>query len=476
MARPGTIVTTREDAPPRSAPTETGVWFVAGLAERGPTTPKVVTSLDGFRRIYGQRVSYGLLADALEAFFHDGGSRAWVARVVGPAAVAATADLPGTGGATLVASAKGPGEHGNALTVDISAGDTADTFVVTVKDGATVLDRSPELDDDQAAVAWSDGSAYVTLAKGAGTGDPTVGSVPLAGGSDDRNAIVEAQWTAALDRFDADLGPGQVSLPGRTTGAAHAALLAHAGTHNRIALLDAPNTVTVGTLTSAATAARASGNSRFGALLAPWGIAPGVVPGTTRLVPLSAVQAALIARGDAGGSPNRAAAGGRGESNYLLGVTQAWTDGEREVLNEAGVNVSRNVFGGIRAYGYRTLADPIGDVAWLELGNARLFMAIRAKGAAIAENYVFGEIDGRGITAAQFAGDLVGMLIPYYESGSLYGSTPGEAFSVDVGAQVNTPESIANRELRAVISVRVSHFAELVAIEIAKVPTTEAIA
>jgi hypothetical protein len=65
------------------------------------------------------------------------------------------------------------------------------------------------------------------------------------------------------------------------------------------------------------------------------------------------------------------------------------------------------------------------------------------------------------------------MLTGYYESGGLYGDTPEEAFRVDTS--VNTPETIEAGQLRAVISMRVSPMAELVVIEIVKVPVSQEI-
>jgi hypothetical protein len=46
---------------------------------------------------------------------------------------------------------------------------------------------------------------------------------------------------------------------------------------------------------------------------------------------------------------------------------------------------------------------------------------------------------------------------------------------VNVDSTVNTPTTIANREMHAVISARMSPDAELVFIEIVKVPTTQAL-
>jgi hypothetical protein len=67
------------------------------------------------------------------------------------------------------------------------------------------------------------------------------------------------------------------------------------------------------------------------------------------------------------------------------------------------------------------------------------------------------------------------VLTGYYNAGSLYGETPDDAFSVDVGESVNTPSTLAAGELRAVITMRMSPFAERVVIEIVKVSVDQSI-
>jgi hypothetical protein len=103
-------------------------------------------------------------------------------------------------------------------------------------------------------------------------------------------------------------------------------------------------------------------------------------------------------------------------------------------------------------------------------------MAIKAQGINILERFVFDEIDGRGRLFAELAGQLTSMCKTYYDLGSLYGATPGEAFAVDTGPKVNTPETIYNNELHALLSLRVSPMAEWVVLELVKVPTLEAVA
>lgn len=477
MSRPGTQVLIRDTPPPRSAPTDVGVWFVAGIAERGPLDAELVTSLDGFTSKFGARVTYSLLYDAVETFFRERGTRLYVSRVVGPAATVATVALAGATGDTLTVNAKSPGEWGNDLSVDVVAGETAGTFIIVVKYLDVEVERSGELADEAAAVTWSEQSEWVDLVDDVGTGDPNVvAGRTLAGGADDHASATDASWKAALDRLTKDLGPGQVSMPGRTTAQAHADLLDHADTHERRALLDVPDTASAPTLKATALGLRTVNGRRKGALFGPWAIAPGVLPNTTRDVPYSAVQAALIAKHDGTGSPNEPAAGVNGETEWIQDVKYTWDDVTREDLNESGFNVARAVRGRVQTFGYRTLVDPVLDPNWVEFSASRLLMAIASKGDAIAERYVFAQIDGRGLKIGQFNSELAGMLVPYYEQGSLFGSTPEEAFLVDTGPQVNTPERIANRELRAVLSLRISHYAELVTLEVGYVPTTESIA
>lgn len=481
MPRPGIEITSRESTPPRSAPTDTGVWHVVGLTDRGVAEPTRITSLAEFVEHLGDRTTYSVLYDAAEAFFREGGNEFYFSRVVGPSAAAATVILDDASAAdTLRVSANSAGAWGNALNVQIIAGATGGTFIVIVThDTLGELERSPELADKTAALTWAEVSEYVALAEaGSSVLDPAVvASTSLAGGGDDRNNITDANWQTALDALTRDLGPGQVSAPGRTTTAGHQQLLAHAASHNRVALLDLPDSASKSTLSAAAVALRSSVNARYGAAFGPWAVIPGLALGTTRVVPYSAVQAGLIARFQAiGGSPNEPAAGVYGVAQYAVGLSQpGWPDADRQDLNESGVNLARVLYGSVRTYGYRSLVDPVTARPWLMFSNGRLAMAIAAEADVIAERYVFAMIDGRRQKIAEFGGVLTGMLAGYYQQGALFGDIPEDAFDVNVGADVNTVARLAAGELRAVLTLRMSPFAELVTLEIVKIATTEVI-
>jgi phage tail sheath protein FI len=478
LVRPGVNVTLRSSPPARSAPTDTGVWFVAGTTDAGPVAPTFIQSMSDFTRIFGARVSYSVLYDAIDTYFREGGASAYIARVVGPGAVTASKNLlDASAGVSLIISALGPGASGNNTKIGVRAGQAGGSFVLFVQDvNNNEVETSPDLLTQAAAILWAQNSSYIRATIGASALNPAVvAASALAGGNDDRNNITDAQWQAALDSLTPDFGPGQVSSPGRTTDVGHQQLVDHAGKHRRVAILDAPDTPTVNTLLASATGAR-TGSQKFASMFWPWLIVPGVVTGTTRSVPPSALVAGLCSRNDSAGmGADQAAAGDAGVSIFASDLSQQpVSDTVRGQLNVGGIDVIREMFGGVRVYGWRSLVDPNAEPDWVNFGCARLYMSIAANAQNIAEGFLFDKIDGQGRTIAAFNGALSGLLQNYYNVGDLFGASASDAFFVDTGPQVNTPTTIANHELHAVLNVRMSEFAEMVQIEIYKKPITEA--
>jgi hypothetical protein len=430
-----------------------------------------------YMNIFGQRVSYSVLYDALDVFFREGGAHAVISRVCGPAAVTSTLNLNDAAAAvSLVASALGPGASGNTIKVGVRAGQGSGTFVIFVQDVTnTEVETSPDLADPPTAILWAQYSSHIRLTAGPSANDPVViAATALGGGNDDRTNITDAQWQTALDAITSDFGPGQVSAPGRTSDIGHQQLVNHVGAHSRVAILDAPDTGTVATLTSSAINARVGTYSKFGAMFWPWLTVPGVVSGSNRNVPPSGLIAGLLGRNDSQGmGPDQAAAGDNGISLFTIGLSQkAVTDSVRQSLNGSGVDVIRALYGSFRNYGWRSLSDPVAEIDWVNFGCGRLYMAIAADAHSIADGFIFDKLDGAGHTIASFNGVLTGMLQGYYNSGDLYGASPADAFFVDTGPSVNTPTTIANHELHAVLNVRMSEFAEMVQIEVYKKPIT----
>jgi len=422
--RPGVEVISRAQPLPRSAPTDTGVGFLIGATLEGPDV-KLVHSLTEYEATFGARPGFIETYDSADVYFREGGSRLYVSRTnpaVLPLGVTPSSDL----------------ESRTRAELDKIATDRG-------------LDPADYATKSDLLVALTPQTAVMPMAATPGV-------------------------QAALDRLTKDYGPGQVFLSVAGSIEDNAALLAHARVANRVALLSTADG-DAATLIAAGEALQTTADARYGALFAPSAIVPGVVQGTTRTVPYAALEAGIISRNDVAYNPNQAAAGWWGQSTFALDLAARYTDLEYQDLNEASVDMARVIYDGVRTYGYRGLADPTGGQAmWKSFGHARLNMAIVAQAEAIAEHYVFSQLDGKRQTIASFGSDLRAMLVPYYDAGALYGETADEAFWVDVGYTVNTDETIANGELHAVIEVRMSEFAELVVIEIVKVATTEAIA
>lgn len=499
MTAPGITVTTALSTPPPIPNVPTATWYVTGLAQRGPVgQPISIQSMADYSLFCGSRTGYASLYDALDLFFRDGGRQAFVSRIVGPAAVTANVvlkDCATTPLNTLTVSASSVGAWGNLLTVQVVAGSLPSTYQLVIALNGVTVEQTPNLASPADAAAWSALSNYVTItdshsASAAPTNNPiVVAATPLATGADDNASVNEANWTAALAVFSSDMGPGQVSAPGRTTDLAHQALLAHAAACNRIALLDAVDTATAATLITAATQALSTGgDGSRGCLCAPWVTIPGLPSGTgiptpSRSAAPSALFAATIARTDIGSgsgagtatvNPNIAAAGAtNGASKYALGVSQSYVGSDRGNLNASGVNVIRNIAGVVQVYGFRSLSS---DPQWTQLNWCRLRMAIQNDGQAIASSVAeFATIDAKGQLLGRLNGQLAGMLQRYWLAGALFGSSAGDAFAVDTSSQVNTVQTAAAGQIIAVLSIKRSAMAEYTQISILNVPLTQAV-
>lgn len=476
--RPGVNINILDVVPARSAPTDTGTWFVCGTSDSGPLYPVLIQSLAQFVAVYGDRQTYSPLYDALDTFFHEGGRRCYVSRIVGPAYVVGTKNLYDIAGSTagdvsLLASAIGPGSYSNLISVEVLAG-VVSGFRIQVYYNGVIKETSGDLDTTATAVAWAQYSNYIRLSLGANSAEnPRVQAAgAMAGGADDRASITNTQRAAALALFSADLGPGQVSFPGDTSATSHATIETHCAAYKRCGVLDYVDTNTKATLVAAVGADRANG--RWAAAFGPWGVIPGIAQNTTRTVPYSAVQAGIIARNDVSLDANVAAAGENGQSFYCLSLSQpAFSDQDRQDLNDAGFNVAVVKYGGVRTFGYRSLTNPAIDPTWVGFGGSRLLMEIAWRGQAILDVFEFDEINLR--LFAKVKGQITSMLNEFYTLGSLYGAVPGDAFLVVCDTTNNTPQTIADRQLNADVAVRISEMAEMITLNLTRVPVNRPI-
>lgn len=464
MPLPGSEITIIDELPARSAAIDTGVAFMAAIAERGPVDRAVeVRSARQLRRYYGDTANYTSLHADAEAFFSRGGSRLFIGRAVGPTPVNASGSLSdGASGSALAITAVDPGQWGNDIKVDVTYDSGDVTAVVKYKDAE--VEKSGTVAGKAGIAEWSQGSEYVRITDGGG-GNPAPATVALTGGDDDRASITPDEWGAALDLFLPEYGPGQVLAPGLTAANIHALLLSHAESHNRFALCDGVANAST-TLATAATD-RATKKGRYGTI-----VAPEVIDGS-RTAAGSPYVAGRLAFTDRTAGPGQYAAGSRYGDLGNVTVHAAYTDEERNELNSAGVQVIRAMNGGARIYGFRTLAEE--DSPYTEAAHARVIMSLRAELDAVLEEYVLRKIDGRGLLLQQLAGDLTAVCLRYYNAprNDLYGNSPQEAFRVDTGSAVNTPETLAANEIHAAVAVRIAPGAERVYLTLTKAATAD---
>ncbi len=467
MPLPGNEITLIDELPPRSAANDTGVAFFVALAERGPVDrPVAIRSVRQLRRDYGAATNYSSLEAAASAFFAKGGSLFYLVRAVGPAAVKASGDLPdGATGDALTVTAVDPGSWANSITVEFTV--ASGNISAVVKLGGKTVESSGPRDGKAAISAWSLTSRWIRIVDGGG-GSATSATVTLTGGADDRANITTDEWKTALDLFDADLGPGQVAVPGMTSAAIHSEILLHASARNRFGLLDADPSDDAETITAAAEALTAGGLGRHGTMIAPR------ISDGGALLPGSPYVAGRLAHTDRTAGPGQYAAGANYGELDGVGVSTVYGDEERSSLNEAGVQVIHNVKGSTRIYGFRTLAEADSD--YVEAAHSRVIMALRADLESAMEPFVLKKIDGRGKRLAELQGVLMGVCERYYQRDDLYGENPEQAYRVDAGSAQNTSASLAAKELHASVAVRVVPGAERIYLNLTKAPTAESLA
>lgn len=479
MTLPGVTSIISDRRSGRFAVPSIGNWFVAGYAERGATDePTLITSPSQKVLLTGDRTAdTAMFHDSIEAFFRIGGRNVYFARIVGPDAEVAINTLnDATPEAALAVSAASPGEWGN--DIDVVATKSGSTFTLRVDYKDNPVEQSPALSSNAEAVAWAvANSSYITLSDEGGD-IPETATIALAGGDADLTSVTEAEVEAALSQFALPYGPGQVSAPGMASEAVHEALMAHAEGHKRVALLDAADSANVSTLIGEAIARRTEPGARFSGAFWPWAIIPGLAIGTTRTVPYSAIQAGLTARAAGEGrAPGDPIAGELGATDYPLGLSQdALTDADREAMNDAGINVAITYGDEVRTYGNRTLANPLTDANWSQLSQSRTVMAVVAIAEEVGQSFFQRKIDGRGFTLADYGRELEGRAcMPFYLNNDLYGENPEDAFSVNVGPEVNPAADVAAGKLLAAISLRTSPGGDMITIEVVKVPTGESL-
>lgn len=496
MPTPGTIITTTtRPGPSQLVQAPGGTLFLVGQAERGSVTEAIeVRSILGTRDVLGPRVTYGVLDDQLATFFGEGGARAYIARVVGPAATTGTLMLDDQAGSpldTLAVFANSPGAWSSRVTVQITAGSFADTFAVLVRYDGVLVETWDNLTSpanaEQAINHTVDtpGSSYIVVddqasASSAPTNNPAVlAATALSAGADDRGSITASHYTAALARFLPSLGDGAVAIPGQTAANVEAGIRAHCETTLRIGIVATASGQTKAQAKASAITLRGAGHFKEGVGIAfPWVYVPDGVGGR-RLISPEGYVAGKRALAHAQEGPWRAAAGDLSKAKYVLAPELVLTEAEMEDLNAQHV-IPIMDFGvdGVQVYGWRSLSTDTRNYSLLTGRDVlnRLAVAIKRR----TDRLVFRTVDGEGKFLRVLETEIRAEVEPMATAGGLAARVVDDevvdpGWDIDTGPGVNTAETLAADEARAAVAVRPSGSAETIRVTIAKVAVGTAI-
>ena len=538
-----------------------------GMAERGPVIgrPQLVTNFADYQRMYGSYLSeakygdYRFLPYAVEQFFLNGGSRAFIMRVVPQGAKCSAT----SGSAVLKFTAANPGEWGDRLRVTITPASKAKTQALEAIDDRSVRVKSCDGFTAGDVVEFYDGrtlshnrvksaidgvlsfeepigcdivdtnllpkkviktcefnvsvrfedaeetylnvslnesaSSYIAArmqkselvtvevgkvpaqpaapapaekkddkkdekapavapaAKAAGVMPPykAVGgvgeslSLGFSGGSDGNIG-----GTKASDYMGSNNGPGkrtgiqaflenaQVSImavPGVTDSDVQLALVAHCeNTKSRFAVLDIPlDKKKVGDVLDH----RNMFDTSYAALYHPWLEVFDPLARKSSYMPPSGAMAGIYARTDTERGVQKAPANEvvRG----CTGLSCPYNEGEQDILNPQGVNLIRSFTGrGIRVWGARTASS---NPLWKYINVRRLFIFVEESLKANT-NWVVFEPNSEALWGrVQRTIEL--FLSSMWRSGALAGTSPGEAFFVNIGRSTMTQDDIDNGRL-----------------------------
>lgn len=404
---------------PNRAPSST--YFAVGLAERGPTTgAERVSSLQDFVDKFGNRPSYGNLYDDIRTFFEEGGTRAYVARVVGPAATTGSLASPlqdraAVPASTLQVTAKGAGQWSSRVSVQIADGSIEDTFTMRILFDDAVVESYVNMRSPQEAVSRTASSNWVVVSDLASPtvapdNNPAVTPSPVAltAGTDDRAAVNATVQVAALARFTDNLGDGAVAIPGGGD-AVHAGLIEHADTYYRTAILSTARNTAVADLVALASSYDAPRAGLFG----PWVQIPDGFGGA-RAIPPDGYIAGVRARAIEAVGPWQAPAGERARFRFVAAVDQVFSDADSTTLDAGKVSA----IVGNRLYGWRSLSED--TVNWFLLTSADVLNHVTVRARDAVSSDVFSTIDAKGHLLAAISGKLEGIVAPIASRGGLY--------------------------------------------------------
>ncbi len=486
-----------------------------GATERGPESPRLITSWPEFLRWYGGYVDVSYLAYAVQGFFDNGGKRCFIARINGDGAIANTGSVENS---KLTLEARGKGTWGNNIRVKLDPATRGPEGAGWFRISLLYLREAPADDDDFVDPFSTDPEdlanperrepdvfeVFDNLTAKAGAGNNVVNVLNAS------SRLVEAGWAEEGEDPKQDPQPPEepkFEVLGEKVGNNGEALtpdnfkgnptnpmtgLAALEVIDPISLLVVPDEVRFKIdeaypITTDVVNQCARLKDRFAILSVPLGQGDvSALPfrpdssyagyyypwikvydpsiNGSRVIPPTGHVAGIFARTDIERGVHKAPANAvvRGAADTEFPVSK----GMQDILNPQGVNCIRDFRPdgrGIRLWGARTLSS---DPEWKYVNVRRLFLFVEESIDEGTQWVVFEPNDDG--TWAKVRRSIGNFLISVWRSGALLGTTQEEAFFVKCDRTTMTQDDIDNGRLICLIGIAPVKPAEFVIFRISQ--------
>ena len=484
--RPGVYVQeTLNPIAPVVGPSSDSVAAFVGANDRGPTSPTLVTSWSQYVNQFGSwnTTANNNLPIAVYLFFANGGSQAYVNRVVGASAAVATrtlTDRAGTPLNTLIVQSKNAGTWGNNINISIVNSNITGYFDLVVfyngNTTADIVERFTDItmistDSRYAPTVVNSLSSYVvaidqsSATTGANKNPSVITNQSLATGANG-SAITSGEISASLSEYDTIPQSLVLNVPGYTDATVVNIAISYAESRDDVfVVVDGVNDTVANQLTLSASYTSSSLAAVYypQIIISDPTLGVGASSASAKIVGAGGAVVGLMASTDASRGVFKAPAGLTARIAGAVSVP-ALTNAELDSLNSAGapVNAIRFISGsGIVVMGSRTLKTGYVD---RYVPVRRTLIYLRKAMVDLTQFAIFEPNDPslwRRIDSA-----LSSFLTNFWSQGGLRGNTPAEAFFVKVDADNNTIATIDNGEVHIEIGVALQRPAEFIIIKI----------
>jgi len=477
---PGVVISTAvRTGPSATTVRESSQLFVVGKAQRGPTDEAVlIESIADFEAKFGGYLSSSYLHPTVETFFEEGGTQCYVARTVGASATSGELELDDSSTVNvLTITANGPGTWSADVDVEVVEVSAGTSFkiniyyqdVLTYSTGTVTSVAQAAGRINLSAVATQYVSASAT--EGATTLPVALAATALSTGAAGSTVVV-GDYVESLDLFNGALGSGAVTCPEISNSTMHDALIAHANTNSRIAILHDVENATIANVQVTALALQGGDHAEHAALYYPWIEVPTTINGVTRFIPPVGYVAAKRATAHNQTGSHVPAAGLLSASRFVAGVKTDIDKANGDTLDDAGVNAIRIIQNSVRIYGARSLSADDENFRYITAQDTVNHVVIEA-GRSL-EDLVFSTIDGRNTIFSAIESRLIAILSPLRDIGALFeaydanGRKIDSGFTVRCDAKLNPVSQLAGGTVKAKVGLRVSSVGDKIEVDIIK--------